>query len=67
MNEDPAIQARVAELQAGAPEMASLEGRYSRDLADRLKATPFDRAALAARGLGYEALDQMVFELLMGV
>ena len=37
-NEDPAIQARLAEIQTGAPEMASLEGRYSRDLAARLKA-----------------------------
>jgi xylose isomerase len=32
-----------------------------------LLATPFDRVALAHRGLGYERLDQLTMELLLGV
>ena len=31
-----------------------------------LKAYSFDRAALGSRGLGYERLDQLTFELLLG-
>jgi xylose isomerase len=36
------------------------------EAAAALKAHPFDREALGRRGLGYERLDQLVFELLMG-
>jgi xylose isomerase len=32
-----------------------------------LLATPFDRASVAQRGLGYERLDQLTMELLLGV
>ena len=41
--------------------------RYSRERADALKAQTFDRAALAARRLAYERLDQLVVDLLLGV
>jgi xylose isomerase len=41
--------------------------KYSRATADALKGQTFDRAALAQRGLGYERLDQVLIDLLMGV
>jgi xylose isomerase len=40
--------------------------RYSRTAAEKLKARTFDRAALASRGLGYERLDQLLVDLLLG-
>ena len=40
---------------------------FSRAAADALKARSFDRAALAAKRLPYEKLDQLVIELLLGV
>jgi xylose isomerase len=40
---------------------------YSRAHADALKQRAFDRAALAARPLPYEKLDQLVVDLLLGV
>ena len=47
--------------------MDALSGPYSPDKAAALKAFKFDRSRLAARGMGYERLDQLVFDLLMGV
>ena len=35
--------------------------------ADALKGHSFDRKALGARGLGYEKLDQLTIEVLLGV
>ena len=35
--------------------------------ADTLLAQNFDRAALAAKGLAYERLDQLTMEVLLGV
>ncbi len=66
-NADPEIQQLLAELNAPQPELTPLQGRYSRERAQALKAHTFDRQALGQRGLGYERLDQLVFELLMGV
>jgi xylose isomerase len=40
---------------------------YSREAAQALSARDFDRQALGARGQPYEALDQLVIELLLGV
>jgi xylose isomerase len=40
---------------------------YSRETAQALSARVFDRQALGARGQPYEALDQLVIELLLGV
>jgi len=66
-NEDKEIQALVKEISAvpkdGLPEL----GGYSRATADALKAHAFDRVALGARGLGYERLDQLTVELILGV
>ena len=46
---------------------AFLADGYSAVAADRLKATDFDRAALGARNLPYERLDQLTFDVLLGV
>ena len=61
-NADGEIQALLAEISAG--EQAALA--YSKEAAAELKARSFDRAALGARGLPYERLDQLTVELLLG-
>ncbi len=66
-NADPEIQALLAEINAGDPSMIKRMGKYSARKAAALKAQTFDREALGQRGLGYERLDQLVFDLLMGV
>jgi xylose isomerase len=62
-NADAEIQALLAEVNRGDQAAHS----YSREAADALKARSFDRAALGARGLAYEQLDQLTVELLLGV
>jgi xylose isomerase len=47
--------------------MTSLLGKYTAQKTAALKAHTFDRDAISKRGLKYERLDQLVFELLMGV
>jgi xylose isomerase len=42
-------------------------GQYTKEGAAKLKASTFDVDALARRGLGYERLDQLVIDLLLGV
>jgi xylose isomerase len=66
-NADPEIQALLAELNAPDPALAALTGPYRRDKAAGLKAHVFDREALGQRGLGYERLDQLTVEVLLGV
>jgi len=66
-NADPDIQALLAVINAGDDAMAPFFGKYSPQKAAALKAQPFDRPAIAKRGLQYEKLDQLVFELLLGV
>jgi xylose isomerase len=66
-NADEEIQALLAEINAEVPAMTSLLGKYTAQKAAVLKAHAFDREAIAKRGLNYERLDQLVFELLMGV
>jgi len=65
-NADPEIQGIVSELAArsGAEKLA---GRYTRAGAAELKARSFDLEAVRAQGYGYERLDQLTMELLMGV
>jgi xylose isomerase len=65
--EDKEIQALLAEINADDGALARLSGKYSAKKANALKAQSFDREALGRRGLGYERLDQLLFELLMGV
>jgi len=66
-NADPEIQTLVAEIQAQDPAMAMFAGKYEQAKADALKAHVFDREAISQRGMQYERLDQLVFDLLMGV
>lgn len=65
-NADPDIQALLASINADDGSTDSFKGAYSRTKAQGLKAATFDRVALGARGLGYERLDQLTVELLLG-
>ncbi|NLF10864.1 MAG: xylose isomerase [Anaerolineaceae bacterium] len=64
---DGEIQGLLAEIRADDGSMDAFRGAYSAEKAAALKAHAFDRVALAARGMQYEKLDQLVNELLMGV
>jgi len=66
-NADPEIQALLAEINADDGSTDAFKGAYSAEKAAALKAASFDRAALGARGMGYERLDQLTVELLLGV
>jgi xylose isomerase len=66
-NADADIQALLAEIHADDGAMAPFQGAYTAARAAALKAHPFDRAALGARGLAYERLDQLTIDLLLGV
>jgi xylose isomerase len=66
-NADPEIQAILADLSSGADVYSWLAGGYNREKVARLQAETFDREALGARGLGYERLDQLTNEVLLGV
>ncbi len=65
-NADPEIQALLAEINAAGGNQASAVGAYSPAKAAALKAQSFDRAAIAARGLKYERLDQLTVDILTG-
>jgi xylose isomerase len=63
-NADKEIQALVKETTTGtAPSFA----KYSASGRETLLAANLDRGALSARGLGYEKLDQLTTEVLLGV
>jgi xylose isomerase len=66
-NQDAEIQALLAEINADDGSMAPFTGAFTAEKASALKAHPFDRQALGARGYGYERLDQLTIELLLGV
>ncbi len=66
-NADPEIQALLAEINADDGAMVPFFGKYSAQKAAALKAQSFDRAALGKRGMKYERLDQLTFDLLMGI
>ena len=66
-NADAEIQALLKDVWAEDPAMASFQGAYTPEKARALKAQVFARGALGARSLGYERLDQLPFDLLMGV
>jgi xylose isomerase len=65
-NADPEIQALLAEINADDGSLSPFFGRYTPEKAAALKAQPFDRAAIAQRGLGHERLDQLTIDLLLG-
>jgi xylose isomerase len=62
-NADQEIQALV--LESGASD--SPFGTYSAKGRDELLARPYDRVDIASNGLGYERLDQLTMEVLLGV
>lgn len=64
-NADAEIQAIVRELNSGGASAAA--AGYSSNAAQQLKSQEFDVAALTNRKLPYEKLDQLVFDLLLGV
>ncbi|MDX1436798.1 MAG: xylose isomerase [Anaerolineales bacterium] len=66
-NEDTEIQDLLAGIHADDGSMSAYQGGYSAEKLAGLRAHQFDRAALGARGLAYERLDQLTVELLMGV
>jgi xylose isomerase len=66
-NKDPEIQALLGEINADDGSTAAITGGYTPAKAAGLKAAEFDRAALGARGLSYERLDQLTVEILLGV
>lgn len=65
-NADKEIQTLVSEINADDRAMNLFLGNYSAAKAAALKAQPFDRAAIASRGLKYERLDQLTIDLLLG-
>jgi len=66
-NADAEIQALLTQINADDGSTAYMGGGYSADSVAQLKAAQFDRVALGARGLAYEALDQLTVEVLLGV
>jgi xylose isomerase len=66
-NEDPQIQALLAEVNADDGSLTPVLDKYSAEKASALKAQVFDRPALAKRGLQYERLDQLTIDLLLGI
>jgi xylose isomerase len=65
-NADKEIQAILSEANAEDGSMAAYFGKYSAAKATALKAQPFDRAAIASRGLKYERLDQLTIDVILG-
>jgi xylose isomerase len=66
-NEDPEIQALLAEITAAAPEYEDAMGSYTRAKADKIKSLALDRTELAAKKLPYERLDQLTIDIILGV
>jgi len=65
-NADPEIQALLAGINADDGSMNPFFGKYTSEKAATLKAHLFDRPAIASRGLNYERLDQLTFDILTG-
>lgn len=63
-NADKDIQALLAEIHGDKPAAPSSSHA---ERAEKIKATSFDLGAMRAKRLPYERLDQLVFELLVGV
>jgi len=66
-NQDQEIQTLLAEINKAHGKLSRMMGDYSAEKAEALKIFPFKRHEIAKRSLGYEKLDQLVIELLMGV
>jgi len=66
-NQDKEIQAILKEVNADDQAMGDVSGKYTQEKMKTLKEFGFDRKALSDKGLGYEKLDQLTNELLLGV
>lgn len=66
-NGDAEIQSLLEEINADDGSTTSFLGAYSSKKAAGLKSHAFDRVGLGKRGMGYERLDQLVVDLLLGV
>ena len=66
-NGDRKIQALLRHIRRDDGKLARLVSKHTGASAKELLAMEFDRQKLAARSLPYEQLDQLVFDLLMGV
>lgn len=66
-NSDSEIQALLNDLNGGDQSYGGLLNGYSAETVRKLKETTFDTEALAQRGYGYERLDQLTIELILGV
>ncbi|UQN08501.1 xylose isomerase [Deinococcus sp. QL22] len=66
-NEDSEIQAALSTYRVNDGGLEELSRGFSLEKAQALKAQTFDRAALGARGMGLEQLDQLTIDLLLGV
>jgi xylose isomerase len=68
---DPEVQQLLREINSGDAAHASLLAEvrqgYSKELANKVKAMPFDVERLAKRGYGYERLDQLTVEHILGM
>ncbi|MBV7328084.1 xylose isomerase [Chloroflexi bacterium TSY] len=65
-NEDPEIQALLAEITADDGSMDGFKGDYTSKKASQLQAFQFDRTEMGKKGQPYEKLDQLVIDLLLG-
>jgi xylose isomerase len=66
-NADPEIQAALAEIKGRGSDGAQPPRSYSREAAEQLREMALDVDQIAAEGMGYERLDQLTTELLLGV
>jgi xylose isomerase len=66
-HEDAEIQAALADAMVAAVHEPTIAGAPTADAIATLRRGPHDVDALAARGYGFERLDQLVTELLLGV
>lgn len=65
-NADPEIQALLAAIEERGAAGPRPPASYSREAAQALKNASFDVDGIAAQGLGYERLDQLTTEILLG-
>ena len=66
-NADPEIQGHIKSLSVDPDGVSGLFAKYSTANAAKLKALNVDRIAYGKKGYGYEKLDQLTTELLLGV
>ena len=66
-NNDSEIQSLLTQINADDGSMEQYLGQYESNKAAALKTHDFDTKALGERSFGYEQLDQLTMELLMGI